>query len=67
MANSVFAVFGSSVIWETPPKMKRVMLRTGISLDRAYTEWASSCRSTETKRSRLVARPTTQVRLVGQL
>src|SRR5437588_1367485 len=43
---------GSRSILETPPKMNRVMLFTGKPHLRATSEWASSCKSTETNSSR---------------
>ncbi len=54
---------GSSLSWPmlaTPPKMKRVMLRTGIPFDWAVNEWPSSWASTEAKRRTLASAPTTQ-------
>ena len=49
--NSMPGLVGSRSILETPPKMNRVMLFTGNPRLRATSEWASSCKSTETNNS----------------
>ncbi len=50
--NSMPGLVGSRSILETPPKMNSVILFTGNPRLRATSEWASSCKSTETNSSR---------------
>ena len=58
--NSVAGVLASRVIWATPPKMKSVMLRTGIPRAKATTLWASSWASTDAKKTSAVAPASSQ-------
>ena len=50
--NSMPGSFGSCSMFETPPKMNRVIFFTGKPHLRATSEWASSWKSTETNSSR---------------
>ncbi|MDP2932443.1 MAG: hypothetical protein Q8O05_08125, partial [Chloroflexota bacterium] len=55
--NSSRGDLGSWVISETPPKINRVIDRTGMPMDWATTLWLSSWARTEPKKSRLVMTP----------
>ena len=54
-------VSGSRPSWDTPPRMNRVMLRTGIPCERATSEWPNSCASTETNNRSAAMSATDQV------
>jgi hypothetical protein len=58
--NSTEGDFGSSVSWDTPPNMNRVMALTFRPAALATRLWANSWASTETKKRMLVAKPITQ-------
>src|SRR5215510_14260465 len=50
--NSAFGVAGSRSIFETPPKRKSVIRRTGNPCALATSECDNSCRRMETKKSK---------------
>ena len=58
--NSSPGVIGSEVRFETPPKMKSVMLSTLRPRVRATSEWLSSCTSTEANSSNEAMAPSAQ-------
>jgi hypothetical protein len=66
MRNSAMALGGSAPIWATPPKIKSVMLRTGILYRSATRECPNSWSSTLTKSMMAVSTPMNQYSSDGQ-
>ena len=58
--NSLWALFGSFEILATPPKIKRVILFTGIPYFWDMNEWDNSCSKIEKNKSTVEIMPKTQ-------